>query len=271
MKLLPRLSWMKRLVPSHNTLLRAAYLKLFPQGGSNALFGLYTKILTRGTRFRIKDFDGDLILDVDPGESMGFHLWHAPHEVDPRERELLCQAVTPGCTVLDLGANIGVYTLLAAKRGAKVFAIEADPETVNHLRSHISLNGFAQSVVTLNVAVSDHAHRVGLKRDFKNRGATSITSGDSVQAVSIDSLNLPPIDVCKMDIEGSEVAALRGMRETLKRSPSMKLLIEYNDCSDRPLLLATLRSIFSHISAAGGPELKADEQPPARCNLWCWN
>jgi FkbM family methyltransferase len=262
---------MKRVVPRDGTSLRTAYLKMFPEGGSTALFSLYTKILTRGTSYRIDDFDGDLMLDINPAESMGFNLWHAPGEVEPSERRLLCDAVTPGCTVLDIGANLGIYTLLAAKRGARVFAVEADLENAKRLRHHISLNGFTQSVVTFNVAASDHSHRVGLKRNTTNCGASSVVPGDSVQAVTIDSLGLPPIDVCKMDIEGAEVAALNGMMETIRRSPQMKMLIEYNVCSDQPLLLATLRRTFSHISIVGGPELTADERPPAVCNLWCWS
>ena len=45
-----------------------------------------------------------------------------------------------------MGANIGIYTLLAAKRGARVFAIEADPKTVEMLRRNIHLNGFDHRV-----------------------------------------------------------------------------------------------------------------------------
>lgn len=55
---------------------------------------------------------------------------------------------------------------------------------------------------------------------------------------TLDSLSLPPIDICKMDIEGSELSALAGMKETIARSPRLRLFVEY--CSDfgdcQPLL-----------------------------------
>jgi hypothetical protein len=87
---------------------------------------------------------------------------------------------------------------------------------------------------------------------------------------TIDSLNLPPIDVCKMDIEGAELGALTGMQRTLQRSPGMKLLIEYNRLSDRAALLAFIRSQFRHVRVAARGELNGQE-PPADCNLWAWN
>ena len=85
-----------------------------------------------------------------------------------------------------------------------------------------------------------------------------MTPGDALLARTIDSMDLPPIDVCKMDIEGSEESALRGMAATLARSPNLRLLIECNGLSDQASLTALLRTHFAHISKAG------------RHNLWCY-
>jgi hypothetical protein len=86
-----------------------------------------------------------------------------------------------------------------------------------------------------------------------------------IQGKTIDSLHLPPIDVCKMDIEGAEVMALQGMSETIARSPQMRLLIEcssqFRDSSE---LLDLLRAKFSSVRdvASGSTDIRGF------CNLW---
>jgi len=238
--------------------------------GINLLQKLWRRILDPGTLHRISNFDGDLKLDVNMGETMGVILWHIPQRYEPKERKVFCAAIKSGCTVLDVGANIGVYTLLAAKRGAHVFAIEADPLNVVRLHHHVELNGLSQQVTIIEAAALDREKTVSMRRNPNNCGGSMIGNGSiPVHGQTIDSLRLPSIDVCKMDIEGQELNALRGMAETMKRSAKMKLLIEYNCLSDQPALLAFLRATFTHIAVAGGTEIKED--PPLECNLWCWN
>ena len=108
---------------------------------------------------------------------------------------------------------------------------------------------------------------------------TSINSGAStlygkgeyveVEGRTIDSLDLPPIDVCKMDIEGAEYVALSGMKKTLERSTTMRLLVE---CSarfpDTRQLLSLLHEEFRSLRVVGGAELSGVDSAPAYCNLW---
>src|SRR6266704_2952794 len=131
--------------------------------GLGALRSLYALVLPKGElRLRIDDFDGDLELDVDVREYMGFNVWHRPISFEKDERTLFCGAIATGCTVLDVGANVGIYTLLAAKRGAKVFAIEADPQNVEVLRHHVRLNGFDDRVTIFHMAAAAEEGRVTL-------------------------------------------------------------------------------------------------------------
>jgi FkbM family methyltransferase len=208
---------------------------------------------------RISNFDGDLLLDVNPADTIGARLWHLPHLWEREERKFFCAAVRPGSMVLDVGANIGVYTLLAAKRGATVFAIEADPRNAAMLRHHVQLNAMAERVTIFEMAASEAAGTVDLVRNPANCGGSYVVPGTAVPSRTIDSLNLPPIDVCKIDIEGHEEAALRGMTMTLERSPSLRLLIECNEMADRSAVRAMLTSRFTHIQLAG----RRDQ------NLWC--
>src|SRR5216684_869726 len=197
--------------------------------GLGVLRDIYEAVLPKGDlQFRVNDFDGDLRIDIDVRETIGINIWHRPKFFEKHERKLFCAAITAGSVVLDVGANVGIYTLLAAKRGARVFAIEADPQNVEPLRHHVHLNGFDDRVTIFHMAAAAKEGTVMLFRNPSNSGGSSIFRGvDPVFVTSntIDSLNLPPIDVCKMDIEGAEMMALLGMNATIRRSPNMKMLI----------------------------------------------
>lgn len=250
--------------------------------GLGQLCKLYQFALPKGSLYlRVHDFDGDLMLDVDPREIIGFNVWHRPEYFEKRERRLFCGAIVPGCTVLDVGANIGIYTLLAAKRGARVFSIEADPRNVEALRHNVKLNGFDKRVTIFPMAATEVDGAVTLFRARGNSGHSNLFDGGdplSVQGNTIDSLHLPPIDLCKMDIEGAELMALQGMEETFRRSPLMKMLIEFSsDLGQTDGLVKFVCSRFSSVSAIPRPpgrvreNITASQKLPPFCNLWTVN
>jgi FkbM family methyltransferase len=240
--------------------------------GLNALLHIYRRLIPSDALFRVNDFDGDLKLDISVCETVGINLWHAPRLFEKQERELFCSAIRPESLVLDVGANIGIYTLLAAKRGAYVIAIEPDPNNVIALRRHIELNGFADSVTVLEMAATDRSQLLTLYRYPENSGGSTLFGkgeGIVVEGRTIDSLDLPPVEVCKMDIEGAEVLALRGAKDTLARSPNLKLLIEcYRQHSNTQQMLSFLHQEFASVSVVGGSQLHPSDQPPGLCNLW---
>ena len=223
---------------------------------------------------RVDDFDGNIKLDVDPREDLGVNIWNAPKVWERRERKLFCDAIQPGTVVLDVGANIGLYTLPAAKRGAKVIAIEADPLNATRLRHHLKLNELLEAVTIFECAATDCEGCTTLYRDPGNVGRSSMFSetakGISVRCRTIDSLKLPPIHLCKMDIEGAEIFALRGMIETIKRSPNLRVLIEYSvEFGHADEMLDFARSHFANIEVVGtGPLSNGSKPPHAYCNLW---
>ena len=223
---------------------------------------------------RVDDFDRDLKLDVDPREFVGISIWHRPELFEKKERQLFCSAIGPGARVLDVGANIGLYSLLAAKRGASVFAIEADPQNAAKLRHHIEINGFGERVAVFEFAAFDEPSTISLFRNPINSGGSNCFDGTdevTIPANTIDSLGLPPIDICKMDIEGAEARAILGMQETITRSKGMRLFVEYNPTltvDPRPLI-GLLHSVFGNVRVIGGPILAYGEAPKGFCDLEC--
>jgi FkbM family methyltransferase len=220
----------------------------------------------------MKDFDGGIVLDVDVRENTGISLWHFPHLYEKESREAFCAAIRPGVTVLDVGANIGLYTLLAAKRGARVYAVEADPLNAAVLRHHVEINGFREQVTVFEMAATDGQRTVPLFRNPLNLGESNICSrGEpcgTVPGRMLDSLDLRPIDVCKMDIEGAELMALTGMQATLARSPDLTLLVEYAEQhgSGEPLI-SFLRAHFASLKALDAAQPAAPGSIPPFCNI----
>jgi FkbM family methyltransferase len=139
-------------------------------------------------------------------------------------------AIQPGNTVWDIGAHIGLYTILAARklgRSGTVVAWEPAPKSFEQMARHIALNGLSERCRLIQEVISDGAqseltfeleggidngidNRIGYEHPNKPWG-TQIT----VTARSIDdwaTRGEPVPDIIKMDVEGAEILALRGGR-----------------------------------------------------------
>jgi FkbM family methyltransferase len=147
-------------------------------------------------------------------------------------QDAMVAMVARGDTVYDVGANVGFFTLLASRlvgAAGRVYAFEPIPETAWMLRRHVEMN-HAENVQVVEAAVSDEAGELR----FIANGSKSTRSASGtvvVRAVVIDEMyrrgdiGLPSL--VKMDVEGWESAALRGMRGVLAAAHP-KLLIEFH-------------------------------------------
>lgn len=144
--------------------------------------------------------------------------------VEPETQKVLVEHLRPGMVFYDAGANVGLFTLAAARlvgeRG-KVFSFEPDAGVARRLRENASYNGFAW-VSVLEVALSSHEGEVLFARAdasvSPDRGVGRIVetgkvhSAISVRATTLDdfSRDHPIPDLLKCDVEGAEVEVLRG-------------------------------------------------------------
>jgi FkbM family methyltransferase len=157
--------------------------------------------------------------------------------VEPRFLRFLSAWLRPGMNVIDVGANVGAYTLLAAKRVApygRVLAFEAAPQTHRFLVENIRRNGFSNVRAEL-LALGDVPGLLTFteRSDF---GKSSVCVNNEVcgtiqvHAIALDSyctsVSPTPIDYLKIDVEGYELAVLRGARKTLARNPAMLVQME---------------------------------------------
>lgn len=168
--------------------------------------------------------------------------------------------VRPGDTVLDAGANIGFTTSQMLSAGAsRVIALEPVAELFERLRQ---LNGDA--VVALNKALSSNSGTASLiLSSSHNQGSTlnqqmvtlfpSVFDGTSqtinVDLTTIDEIALDhgPFDVWKLDIEGAEVAAMRGAMHTLETYPPRAIIVElFPPFVEEFVSVATARHSFAY-------------------------
>ncbi len=168
------------------------------------------------------------VADKGIGRELAFYQIH-----EPTVTKLLPGFVRQEGTVLDIGANIGYYSLLLSRLvGARglVIAVEPHPENSHLLELNLRLNG-VNNVRVMSVAVSD---KVGTAEMFVAEGSnwhslhpTERTGQKTilVPTVTIDMIASQferPIDLIRMDIEGWETKALQGAEETLRRDrPSL--------------------------------------------------
>jgi FkbM family methyltransferase len=159
-------------------------------------------------------------------------LWLGSYE--PSKMRLASTWVSPADVVFDIGANVGIYTLLFSERvGSRgcVVAFEPSPRNIGFLRRHLDLN-LAANVVVVEAAVIDN---VGVARfdtaDTASTGHLSPDGGFDVATITIDdfveSTGHVPSHL-KIDVEGAEVGVLRGAEKTLKRHRPQILLATHS-------------------------------------------
>jgi FkbM family methyltransferase len=155
---------------------------------------------------------------------------------NPEEYEAFRKVVRAGATVLDIGANLGGYTVLLAQwvgAAGRVHAFEPAPDARHGLIRHLTLNGVRDRVVVHSEALSAVAGRarfraVGIQGD--NRLVSGAAEGFEVGTTSIDAFcathDLRP-GFMKVDVEGAELDVLRGARATIASAgAALELYVE---------------------------------------------
>jgi FkbM family methyltransferase len=188
--------------------------------------------------------------------------------LEPTVQEALRRHVAPGATVYDIGANIGFFSLLAARLAGPdgaVHAFEPLPAAANALCGHVALNN-ARTVTVHETAVGARSGRTQLMAvgdgswsHLADRGRHPDTQEVlDVDIVTIDDVvagGARPPDVVKIDVEGAEIDVLDGMIETI-RSHSPVIVCELHGSNTE--FLARVDAMGYVASNLDGPEALAD-------------
>ncbi len=196
-----------------------------------------------------------------------------PSDYEPAKQLFLREHCEPGSTVLDLGAHIGLYTVLMARyvgSDGRVLAFEPTPHTRRELRRTIRLNRLS------NVEVREEAVSGSTGAAFLNDTRDPASNANSLAPIdrarsqvgilttSLDDLRLPEVVSCiKIDIEGAEVDALRGAKEILERDrPALTIEIhpvQLGLAGREPVEVWDLLHAIGYVLMDGSRRLSRDE------------
>jgi len=165
-------------------------------------------------------------------------------------QQVLQKHLKPGMTFYDVGANIGLFSLIAARlvgENGRVMAFEADPEIAGRLREHLARNEFGWATVE-EKAVWNEAKPLYFARTdpqtSPDRGLGHVASAAGVETIEVPGVTLDKFvetdrspDLIKCDVEGAEVEVFRGAQKLLKEK--------------RPIIVCEMHSEENHRVLAG--------------------
>jgi len=151
---------------------------------------------------------------------------------EPLTTEILLPLLKPDMKAIDIGANIGYFTLLLAKHTNHVWAFEPEKNNFESLKNNVVLNNLT-NVTTLNKAVSDKNGKRRLYISKEEPGAHSLNkvrrykNYQMVETISIDQ-RFPTelIDIIKTDTEGHDLNVILGAQNLINRSRNFILITE---------------------------------------------
>lgn len=158
--------------------------------------------------------------------------------------EIYKRLITQDDVILDAGANIGFHTVQFARLGKKVYAYEPQPLIFNILSANLLMNGATDIVEQYRLGLGDTHCKIKMQplnmfdqkngcHNFGGRGLTPDDDGEEeVEVVIFDK----DVDVIKIDIQGSEIYALKGMEKMIDRCSPWFMIENYENENDQKVL-----------------------------------
>jgi FkbM family methyltransferase len=186
--------------------------------------GLRLPILTgplRGSRWIVGAAAGE-------GRGLGVIL----HKAEPEQLDCAARNVRSSDVCFDVGANVGLYTLLFAKRAARVVAFEPAPRNIRYLHGLVECNRL-ENVTVVPAAVSDRTSLAHFDAGVNPAmGRLSDGGAEPVVTISLDEyvrrFDVRPT-LLKIDVEGAEQAVLTGAADTIRAHHPKILLATHGE------------------------------------------
>ena len=160
-----------------------------------------------------------------------------------------------GDIVIDCGANMGIFSILAVKRGANtVYAFDPQENALNLLNDNICMNNCTGKIIPVPLGLSDKKCTLSFTENDENIDASRISREGDIETTTIECTTLdewvaendiPHIDFIKADIEGAERDMLKGARDTIKRDHPRLAICTYHLPDDPKVLKEIILSIDS--------------------------
>ncbi len=193
--------------------------------------GLGRRLAPASARERIV-IDDDVAIELDLGVPYFRYLYFHHDLSSALETVLIRRLLTPSATFVDVGAHIGYFALVAAKYAGQVYAFEPSSKTYSDLLRNLDLNPRLKPKITsYQMALSDQAGSLQLYRSAAQPSLASLqpigSPDTTTELVAVQTLDQVLQDQAahfiKIDVEGHEVAVLRGAQATLARNRPLVL------------------------------------------------
>jgi len=184
---------------------------------------------------------------------------------EPYETSLVLSMLQPGEVFVDVGANIGYFSVLAASvvgEGGAVIAFEPDPDNFRLLQANVALNGYREQVVVVEAGLAGSCRAGQLFLSEDNLGDHQIyATADARSSLSVTLYNgsqyladkLQRLDLLKVDTQGSEYEVMAGLLPLLRQLPSVpRIIIELTPWSLRQAG-ASGRALIELLATLGQP------------------
>jgi len=200
-------------------------------GISNSKFAYeLLKIIKRMIKPKIIEIENCKIL-LDKNDTYGFTF---SSNFDTKEIELIKKIIKKGDVVVDVGANIGIYTCILAKLACSnghVYSFEPIPENARLIRESIKLNNFKNvTVIPKGVSAKSSKLTMYLAKDVAGHSFAEFegcVGKKIIDVTTIDDEIQEEIKFIKIDAEGYDFQVLKGMEKTIKNSHDLNILIEF--------------------------------------------
>jgi len=244
-------------------------LQILPGGyyisRSRIVQGLYRYLTRKFRRKVVKVFGNTMYLDPEDDLELSYKGIH-----EPLVTRIFQKEINSGDTVLDIGAHIGYYTLISAKivgETGKLFSFEANPANYAILKKNIEVNGY-NNVTAVETAISDFkgSAKLFFERSSNTRWSSIYNIHGEGNYVDVEVSTIDEklkdytgsVNFIKLDIEGAELAALRGMTNILRKNRELKIVVEF-----RPSILLRAgiapREFLNYFTINGFQMYYADE------------
>ena len=244
------------------------------------------KVFQLGEKTRHINHVGNMILS--PSEYIDSRLYFFG-TWEPSLTAFMMQRTKKDSVAIDIGANIGYYTLMFSKSvggSGKVYSIEPSPKTLKKLRDNLALNQ-SDNVVVMPYGISDKAERREFVLDGSNLGASHFgqPSDNGLELVRLRSIieatDLSRVSIVKVDVEGFEVPVLRdilnliselGAQLTIvseiRNTPeACALLKDFRASGFRALALSNEYRIIDYIDGSVAPPCEVTELPRGQTDI----
>ena len=219
------------------------YSSLYKNLIINNIIHLFLNIWNKYENYLWTKYNGGIIelpefkMYLDPNErvvskSIFLHkIW------EPLESKLFCRSINKGDIVIDIGAHIGWYSLLASRHVGEeglVYAFEPEPRSFNILIKNIKLNDIT-NIIPINKALSDSSgiQLLYINLYKKDPSLFRMWSDSDEESVPVEVIPLDEylenkqVDIIKIDVEGYEYKIFQGMEKILSENPNLIIFSEY--------------------------------------------